>query len=54
VLLLDEVFANLDTELSSTVAELLTTLRTDRVIVVTSHIELPVRPDRVVALAVDG
>ncbi len=45
VMLLDEVFTHLDVEAVALLAEWIDTWRTDRVILLTSHADLPVSPD---------
>ncbi len=47
VLLLDELFANLDPGRVDRIAGLLESWRSERVIVVTSHVDLPVKSDSV-------
>lgn len=51
VMLLDEPFANLDPVSSERVAECIARWRLDRVVVITSHGPLPMRPDTVSSLA---
>jgi len=54
VLLLDEIFANLDPGRVSSVVALLEGWRHERVIVITSHVALPMRVDSIWALGMEG